>query len=171
MRLRGWKRMGAIIAAAALLTGCRLIDDPTPQIPEDAAVESFAFHHSGMSTFDIWSYTVETDEATGEMTVNCDLYCGAHTHSLPADEEFLQELTALIADHDLRAWNGFDKTDKRVLDGSGFDLNIGFAGGATITASGSNRFPDGYAGADDAIEALFLGYLEKHGIDVTWDDG
>ena len=63
------------------------------------------------------------------------------------------------------AW-GFDETDPDALDGESFSLSVAFSDGGAITASGSNRFPEGYADAAARIEAFFQKLMESYEIDV-----
>ena len=52
------------------------------------------------------------------------------------------------------------------LDGESFSLSVAFSDGGAITASGSNRFPEGYADAAARIEAFFQKLMESYEIDV-----
>ncbi len=55
------------------------------------------------------------------------------------------ELEALLEKYGVRAWNGFKgRPLMDVLDGKGFDLDITFRDGSTVSAGGENAFPDGY---------------------------
>lgn len=71
------------------------------------------------------------------------------------DSETLSELSKLCKKLSLRSWDGFNKSAKGVLDGSGFSLSMDFADGTHIKASGSNRFPKNY----NSFESTFLNIL------------
>lgn len=163
MRLKKWIWIGAgiVLTILAVILGLRIFGSrPRPS----GSVVSFAYSHRGSSVDSIYSYTVREDEETGEMIVLYDLNCGSETCALPAGEEMMRELNALADAHTLWRWNGFDRTDSRVMDGSGFGLSIRYEDGTEISASGSNSFPEGYGEAARAIDALFTGYLKKSGI-------
>ena len=76
--------------------------------------------------------------------------------------ETVEALTRVIEAYDLFAWDGFDGDgsftmdgeEVFVLDGTDFSLEIIFRDGRTITARGSNAFPDNYDQATDEIIAL-----------------
>ena len=156
--------IGLVALLCFLLSGCHGVD-----IDENAQITTFAYSHSGMTVDSIYSYTVEKNDNTGEITAVYEMNAGYETYSLHADAELLQALTAIVREHALARWDGFDKVHPHMLDGSGFDLHVRFDDGSGITASGSNRFPGGYAEAADAIDELFLGYLAEQGID--WGGG
>lgn len=130
----------------------------------DTKVVYFCFSNSGSSTYEIYSYEIAKDEETGELMVNYELHCGNETYALPAEGDLLQQLQSLIDQHELGKWDGFNKSDSMVLDGSGFSLNATFADGSGITAHGSNSFPDGFIEVKDTIDELFISYLKKNGI-------
>ncbi|MBQ4089296.1 MAG: hypothetical protein IJC56_05365 [Clostridia bacterium] len=130
-------------------------------IAQNVRIASFIYRHTGSVTSEIYSYEVTRDAESGEMRVFYDLNCGYETYTLPADEELMRQLEELVVAHNLSRWNGFDETNSRVLDGTGFKLGICFDDGSEITALGSNRFPNGYSDASNAIDALFRGYMEK----------
>ncbi len=71
------------------------------------------------------------------------------------DDAYAQELSRIVIDYDLEDWDGFRGSDPRVLDGEGFTLQLTFADGRTVYASGENKFPDRYHSASNAIEELF----------------
>ena len=164
MRLRRMIWIGLLIAVLAGLSGCGMGEKQAPA-GEAVSVVSFDFYHSGMSTYDFYAYRVETDEGTGETMVTCEFMNGYETYSLPADEELMQRLMAIIDGHSLRTWDGFKKSNSLVADGEGFGLQVRLTDGTGISASGSNRFPEGYGDAGNAIEELFLGFLKEHGIE------
>ncbi|MDD7365713.1 MAG: hypothetical protein PUG91_00230, partial [Clostridiales bacterium] len=84
----------------------------------------------------------------------------------PAADDDMDALYALIDALKLAEWNGFDETDPDALDGESFSLSVAFSDGGAITASGSNRFPEGYADAAARIEAFFQKLMESYEIDV-----
>lgn len=72
----------------------------------------------------------------------------------PVDEEIMAKLNAWVDEYDIRSWDGFDMTQKHVMDGSGFRLSITLSTGETIYAHGSNAYPKGYREAMKALEEI-----------------
>ena len=70
------------------------------------------------------------------------------------DPDLVAELLKVIESNNLESWNGFHESDPDVLDGEGFMLEMRFADGTSVYASGDNAFPDNYSGASDGIEAI-----------------
>ena len=155
------KALTAVLTAALLLlSAC------TGRFHTEAPMESFSFSHSGMRTDSIY---ILTAEKTGHgWQAELSLFCGEKLYTLPMSQAEADGLAALLDAHDLWSWNGFDKVDKRVLDGTGFDLNIRFADGKELTASGSNAFPKGYNEAKASIKAFFVQLMENKGISIPF---
>ena len=122
----------------------------------------FSFSHSGSSVGSIYSYRAErtADGWQAEISIQCGLY--EHAFSMTVEEA--DRLCTLIDSCALWKWNGFDKIDERVLDGSSFHLTLRYTDAAELTARGSNAFPDGYGAALPIINAFFNEMMKAHEI-------
>ena len=77
----------------------------------------------------------------------------------PVDESFVLNLENILIRYKVGDWNGFNKVDKRVLDGTGFSLNVRFASDKSIHASGYVSRPARYAEVRNALDSAFMGLL------------
>ena len=75
--------------------------------------------------------------------------------SHPLDPALAEELQQVVKACDLEAWDGFHGSNPHVLDGESFSLELLFADGSMVYASGENRFPKGYYDAVDRIESIW----------------
>ncbi|MBR2571618.1 MAG: hypothetical protein IKE30_05765 [Clostridia bacterium] len=73
----------------------------------------------------------------------------------PFAAELAAELAQAVADFDMEGWSGVYSTEYQVLDGEGFSLELEFADGTTVSASGDNAFPERYDEAENAMDAVF----------------
>ena len=71
------------------------------------------------------------------------------------DAALYDELAAEFGRLGVNKWNGFSKSDPRVLDGGGFRLEIELGDGESIGARGTNAYPRNYHELRRLIEALF----------------
>ncbi len=62
----------------------------------------------------------------------------------PFGAEAAAALKQAVLDFRVSAWDGFLGSDPNVLDGEAFSLELTYADGTTIHASGENAFPEGY---------------------------
>ena len=74
---------------------------------------------------------------------------------VPLDPARAAELRRIAAECGLESWDGFRGSNPDVLDGESFTLEMEFADGASVYASGENRFPEGYRDAAEQIELFF----------------
>lgn len=73
----------------------------------------------------------------------------------PFPAELATELGQVVSDCGMEGWNGVYSTEYEVLDGECFSLELEFADGVTVSASGSNAFPEGYDEATGAMDDIF----------------
>ena len=73
------------------------------------------------------------------------------------DPKLVDELLEIIQKYDLESWDGFHGSNPDVLDGEDFSLELQFADGTSVYASGSNAFPENYHDAMASIDRI----LEK----------
>ena len=64
----------------------------------------------------------------------------------------------LLAKYNIGNWNGFNKSDKYVLDGDSFSLSINYENNENISASGYMSWPDNYREVKDYLDSI-LGSL------------
>ena len=81
--------------------------------------------------------------------------------------ETVDGLLSVIRDYDLTAWDGFQESALYVLDGEGFTLEIAFADGGRVWASGENAFPPHYHEAVHALESLLDAAQDERPDDLT----
>lgn len=157
------KRLLAVLIAMLALSGCSSPD----QKGTDAALTSFSYSHSGMSTDEIYTYSVRMEE--GCYLADFDLYCRFELYGVPMDNAEVQTLEKLINDSGLWVWNGFSKRNTHVLDGESFALSATFVDGGTLKANGNNAFPSGYYEGSAAICNFFEDFMDRYGID-PWEE-
>ena len=125
-------------------------------------ITSFSFTHTGMSAEECFRYSAEQTEE-GVRLYTEELFVNGLIVDTLIDEPILEQLGEIAERYRLDQWDGFDKSNKRVTDGSRFSLSVELAGGSTISAQGNNKFPDGYADAKGEICALFADLIGRYG--------
>ncbi len=163
------KRVITILLAMGIIgafAGCKSNPDPENGISgSDGAGMNAADNQSGVDTFyyayhgsiggDSYSYSVNAEDGKHFFVYESMLYPDYGELTREVDGAFLDQLTQLYKDCHLAAWDGFNKTDEYVLDGSGFSLSIAFKDGQSLCASGSNCTPDGYNDFRKKMDELF----------------
>lgn len=135
--------------------------EPVNPLDDPISLTYFSFYHNGSSTEEIYSYTAEKTEQGTHLCI--ELNAGNTLVDVVVEEDVLGELGEIAAQHRLDLWNGFDRVNSNVMDGSGFSLYMTTEAGENVTAHGSNAFPKGYGEAETAINALFDRLVEDYG--------
>lgn len=142
----------SIITCSLVLSGCS-----NNNVPDDARIKSFSFHRAG---YPDWIEIDITLSDSGEYRFTSDSFYDGGLYPEAKDlyqkkgmvpEEQVVKLQSIIKEHNIRAWDGFDKSDDDVLDGASFSLRVEYDDGSTITAEGYMKWPDGFKEASEAL--------------------
>ncbi|MBQ5952475.1 MAG: hypothetical protein IJL47_00295 [Lachnospiraceae bacterium] len=156
------KRLFVIPACAALclaLSGCAGIHGFGPQI---TGIKSFRFSYQvGNYMNGSVAYELKQEEdGSYTATVKPNQVAEEDAKKYKAGKDFADELAAFLRDKKVNRWNGFQKSDRHVLDGNGFSFSLWTTEDKNISASGYMRWPRGYDEVKAGIEAIFA-KLEK----------
>lgn len=137
------------------------LHEEIPAEGEPMEITLFSFIHTGMSTEECFLYSAEQTE-DGIRLYTEELFSGGLIVDTIVDEPVLEQLGEIAGKYRLDRWDGFDKKNKHVMDGNNFSLSVTLADGKTISAHGSNSFPDGYGDAKQEICELFENLIDKY---------
>lgn len=114
------------------------------------------------SWMDGYSVTVKTDENGDTVLIYTDdRHRDYGEMTVLADASLTEAITKICNEHEIRKWNGFDKSNKNVMDGDGFSLSAEYEGGGRIHASGYMKWPKGYSEFVKDLMELCAPYTEK----------
>ena len=151
-------RMIAFCLAGLLLVG--VLGGCSKKVaPEEIKdVTHFYFTYSNGLDFDDRVF-YQLDGAEGQYTavVKPEGVKDEDAWHVSVDEAFADQLIAILRENDVGSWNGFDKQDRRIMDGIGFSTHVILADGKTIDANGYMKWPSGYSSVEAALNGLFLG--------------
>lgn len=154
------RRILTALLLAAVLLAASACSKP---LRTDAPMNGFSFSHSGTPTGLIYTLTAARTEESWQAKIS--LLTGEREYVMEMTEEEAEELAAIVRRHELNRWNGFERADRRALDGTGFDLKIHYEDGQALSASGSNAFPKGYKEAHEDILGFFGELMERNGLE------
>ena len=114
--------------------------------PGDHTLTRFSYYLSGDMMPRSWEITLREDE-----------YWIQENEETPRlfPETLAAELMQAIADNGADSWQGVYETEYEVLDGEGFSLEMDFADGTSVQASGDNAFPHSYFDFQQAVLDIF----------------
>ncbi len=70
-------------------------------------------------------------------------------------DSFVNELTEIINRYSVGRWDGFSKSDRRVLDGNSFHLYLRTEDDRSVSAHGYMKWPKNYSSVKGEILSLF----------------
>ena len=118
-------------------------------------VKSFYFHYTMGMAYD----------ANVIYEVDCKKTCiakykpyGVHEEDVSfqkVDQAFMDQLQDIFNRYQVFNWDGFQKSDKYVLDGDSFSFSMETKDGRTIHASGYMKYPKYYSEVTKELDVLF----------------
>ena len=151
-----------------LLCGCGAAKPPAPAGSTQGETEgepldltAFSFYHTA-SLADA-CFRLEVKREGDEIRLYAEeLFYNGRIVDTADGEEVLERLEELCGTYGMDRWDGFDKSKKRVSDGSTFTLSMTLADGTTVSAHGNNAYPDRYAEAAEEIKTLYAEVMERY---------
>lgn len=138
---------GAVLMIS-LLGGCR-------GDVKVSGITSFSYRYTtGNMVNSYVIYGLEYKNGSYTATVKPDSVPEEDAKSFKVSNGFEENLRAILEKYKVSKWNGFNKTNKMVLDGNSFYLDIYMEGG-DISAHGYMSWPKGYADFKDEVTILF----------------
>lgn len=86
------------------------------------------------------------------------------------DPSVMSQLQDIVDEHNIYKWNGFDKHDEDIMDGSSFKLEITYENGDDIEAYGYEKFPKGYDDAHTELVEFLEDLVEEYAEDEEDDE-
>ena len=121
----------------------------------DSDITSF-YYNIGSGLGGYCSYTVEDKNNTVLYTKNCVGIEDADEER-EIDRSYLEEIKKIINENKVYKWDGFNKSNNNVMDGSSFDLKVHYSNGQSIDAHGYMKYPSNYK----EVKEKLLDYFEK----------
>ena len=164
--------LAVLLALVLLLSGCsdvmQLFGKAEKQSAQPLEVTKFTYSVSGMCE----GYTATFEAVPGGTHVVMDIAYGTYHMDEVLEEDYMSMLSQLATEQRMDKWDGFDKINKRVLDGESFSLEIVLADGRIINASGSNAYPKNYnmSEVEALIDELARTYSDMYPKQIQSDD-
>ena len=106
--------------------------------------------------YSVFPYVLKCGEGKPSVIIIPDGVSEEQALMTGVEDAFAERILGLLHTYRVGSWNGFDRTDKRILDGSSFTLNAGFQSGKSIHAHDYMRFPPRYREFREAMDHAFM---------------
>lgn len=115
---------------------------------------------SGYAAYAYTTYTLDcTDKCI--LKVKPQGVPDEETIEVEIPKEKVLEIESKLNEYHVSRWNGFNKTDKYVLDGDSFSFNIDFNEKDEINAHGYMMWPDNYSNVKSYLINEFNEYIKE----------
>ena len=78
------------------------------------------------------------------------------------DGAVMRELEALFRKYDVGQWDGFQKSDSRIMDGRRFSLYLKMENGESVQASGYMEWPQNFRDVSKGLDTIFTRIYQRN---------
>lgn len=152
--ISGWK--GSILIVVCLAVSSVFVlykkntGNPAPAA-EISEIERIAFSECASSIPEISGAVLSREEEGTRVWLE---FAYEDEYEQIEDAALMDQAKEILERYEVGKWNGFDKTNSRVQDGSSFSLSVTFTNGEELKASGQNSFPPNYSSVFRELNAL-----------------
>lgn len=134
---------------------------PRSTPPKIEGIQSFHFSTYGSMRYSGSDYSVHMEDDKVLVSIRTEGQPEENTAQFEVGPAFIKELEEIATAHNLLSWDGFNKSNKHVLDGSAFSMGFTLSTGQTISARGYMEYPKNYSEAAGELHRLFISAHES----------
>ena len=114
-----------------------------------------------MSMYGTTNYLLKCEDKCIVTIKPCDIP-DEKAQEVELSQEQVKAIEDLLNKYHVGKWDGFNKVDKRILDGRSFSISISLENGETISAHGYMKYPKNYQEVRDGLQDIIGSlYIEK----------
>lgn len=121
---------------------------------------SFYYTQGNMMNSNVkYTLTYENDKYIAEIKPN--FKSEEEIKKVEIKKNDIEKIIETLKKYNVNKWNGFNKSDKYVLDGDSFSLYITFLDNTKLSASGYMMYPKNYNEVQNVLDKIFLSYYNE----------
>ena len=130
----------------------------------EASFESnrFAYDSKPETLNDFWNDCIELKDKKYQVSIKPTGITEEETLKIEISPKEINKIEKILKENEIGNWNGFQKTDKNVLDGNSFSLSIRFTNNDSISASGYMKYPNNYKKVQAELDKFFMDIYNKN---------
>ena len=144
----------AIVLIIAMIVLCIIFNNKKVKVSEIIHL-SFSYTQ-GYAIYSNNVYTLEYRNDKYIATVKPYGISNEESREIVVKEDFVKEVEDILNKYEVGSWDGFNKSDKYVLDGDSFSFSASFKDGKSISAHGYMSWPKNYYNVRNELDELFM---------------
>ncbi len=106
-------------------------------------------------------YDLKCEEDKCMLTIKPNGFPEEDARTYDVDDNSIKEVINILNKYEVSKWDGFQKSDKNVLDGNSFSFSLTTKDGKNISASGYMMWPDNYGIVKNELKMIFDGFIRE----------
>ena len=134
-----------------------------PRIKEKKIENISHIYFTYTSGYAMYSYATYTLDCTDKciLTIKPNGVPDEEKQEVEIPKEKVLEIESKLNEYHVSRWNGFNKSDKYVLDGDSFSFNLNYNDNDKISAHGYMMWPNNYSNVKSYLINTFNEYIKE----------
>ena len=133
---------------------------------KDVEISKIKYFNFGYSTGNMAnayvSYNIELKDKKYQVSIKPTGITEEETLKIEISPKEINKIEKILKENEVEKWDGFQKSDKNVLDGNSFSLSIRFTNNDSISASGYMKYPNNYKKVQAELDKFFMDIYNKN---------
>ena len=130
---------------------------------EISKIKYFNFGYTTGNMIDAYvSYNIELKDKKYLVSIKPTRIPEEETLKIEISPKEMNKIKKILKENEVGKWDGFQKSDKNVLDGNSFSLSVRFTNNDSISASGYMKYPNNYKKVQDELDKFFMNIYNKN---------
>ena len=128
-----------------------------------SSIKSFSFSYSvGYAMNSYVRYNMELIDNKYKVIIKPNGIPDDDALEVEVDKRVMLDVEEVLKKYKVNLWDGFQKSDKNVLDGDSFSLSVSMIDGGSISAHGYMKWPNNYGNVKGEIDSIFMNIYNKN---------
>lgn len=158
--------IGIVLVLFIILFIIYLIDknkdnNDLPKVREINDIKSLHYSYSvGYAINAYYTYDLDCEDKC-IIKIKPNGYPEEEAKEYEVDDKTLNKIADILNKYEVSKWDGFDKSDKNVLDGNSFSFIVRLKNGGSIHASGYMKWPNNYSQVKNELKEVFDSLIKE----------
>ena len=136
-------------------------DEPPIKGKEIKDIKNLHYSYSvGYAMYAYYTYDIECEDKC-TIKIKPNGYPDEEAKTYDVSDDKMNDIISVLNKYEVSKWDGYNKSDKNVLDGNSFSFSLTTKDGANISAHGYMMWPKHYREVREELTSIFDSFIKE----------